>query len=68
MCFERLKLLAKDEFGCDISRTKKKSSFEELFGFKLDPESVKKLHDSRANIPLYFEPFERLQSESEGED
>ena len=64
MIFERLKLLAKDEFGCEIVRSKEKSSFAELFK-PLDPEAVQKLHELRRKVPLYFEPFELLQREDD---
>ena len=39
--FERLRKIAKEEFGREISRSEKKSSFQELFG--LDVETARKI-------------------------
>ena len=43
--FERLKKIAKDEFGVTISRSDKKSSFHELFGgaMMIDKDMAKKI-------------------------
>ena len=34
--FEKLKKIAKEEFGCDIICSEEKSTFEKLFGFSID--------------------------------
>lgn len=63
--FERLKLHAKDEFGVDIERVDKKSSFRDLFEF--DPVVLQKLQGSRSKIALYYEPWELAHFERWGE-
>ena len=39
--FEKLKKIAREEFGCEISRSEEKSSFKEVFG--IDGETARQI-------------------------
>lgn len=56
-----------------IKLHKSEDSIRSFLGPALDPDVVKKLHESRQKIEYYYDPFERIREiindfESEGDD